>query len=393
MTLLRRWNDGLREFALVLRAFVEGRSGVLDDHGRVVEASGDYVHDPSEEDFEHHAEDEMEDSSSPTHHALVRVRQWLGLMLVCAGMLLFAGWSAWQCWRLSGWIGRSLLHVPGPVGNVVGGLSVLGVIAVLLVCSSRLERARSYRRACNGNPSVADRRRNYHAITTHARCPACMYAFDDSQHGSSQTIVCTECGARWVPGRWADYLRPDARGLLSDLKTKKRRHASCLLDARGQVFRVRQDLGEAELAQSLATTNIPSRWPTRLRVFLVLIAVIGLAILVLIGSIISSGMFSLVFAAVFVACMGAVLLVVLRNARRQRGLRQLRQLARQSLEAGRCACCHALLDADLHPIDANACCLDCGLAFDADVHKRSHHLHQGIPDSEIESNPIFFSAS
>ena len=377
-----------------LVAFIQGRTGVLDDCGKVIETQSDLADNPIPFDPEDELEDEETGhATDPIDTRLSFIKRAYGsgrAVLGCSVVLFFAVWSAWACWRLSGWVGNSLLSVPNPIGNIVGIVSVIAVLIALAAGMHRLDHARKYQQACKGESDETNRRMKFLSLTRYNRCPACMYELGDAPADACGRVRCTECGACWIPQRWVGYLNLDRQGVYADLKKSKQRRACCLLDARGQIFRVLMDLDHDALADRIRGVKPDPLWTERIKLLFIVI-VLGVLLMIVIGvsTLINSGFVGLVFGAVSVSVLLVLPFILIRSYRRRFRNHRLQQLARDLIDIGCCASCTGALDTHPHPIDACRSCPGCGLAFDTDTLNRRHHTRRRIPDSSIQSDAVF----
>ncbi len=377
-------------------AFVEGRTGVLDDCGRLIETQSEWSGNPNPFDPEDELEDEdtgiATDRIDTRLSFIYRACRWGRAVLGCGVTLIFVAWSAWAWWRLMGWVGSSLLRVPGPMGGVVGIVSVMTVLTILAAGTNRFNQARGYRRACKGESDESNRRMKFLALTRYNRCPACMYELDESSCDACGKVRCTECGACWIPRRWVGYLNQKRRGVYADLRKVKQRKACCLLDARGQIFRVLMGVDLNALNDRIRIIKPEPLWTERIKMLCMIIVIAVLVVIVIgISTFISTGIVGLMFGAVFLPMLLVLPFVLIRGYRRRFSTRRLQQLARELIDNGCCASCTGPLDENPHPIDCCRCCPHCGLAFDADTRHRRHHTRKRIPDELIGSDPVFAS--
>lgn len=390
MSVAQRMQCWSREQILVLGAFLEGRTGLLDDAGNVIEAESmadNNYFDPEDEDFIHDpamAVPSLSAVSKSEHFSFPR------LMLTIIATCIPIAWLIWMIWLVSRWVGKSVFGVSGAIGNVAGLVAITGAIAFLMLVSSRLTNAKRHRRACTGTRNVADRRHIFFALTQHACCPACIFPIEKADELRNNPYKCSECGATWIISDWNDYLNLDRQGSLHSLTERSQRRACCLFDARDQLFRVMLDLDEIQLSKELRSLDPGSMWMKRSKLVLILSLIISVCLIISTTTITStSTAVWLILPTISVSALLIVALIVARSHRREIRVQRLRCLARTLIDRGCCASCTNPLDDLPHPVDQCGYCSACGLGFDLDTNNRRHHTRRHVPDDRIRSDPVF----
>lgn len=378
---------------MLLVSYMQGRGGVLDDLGMVIdtesssEINTDEFSDGFEEeaDLDEHAEDDVVEQRS--HEG----KWWLklyGLGKLILHLVIIA-WLVRLGWNFGGWIGFSLFNVPGVLGNIAGVVAILFLIVVSALLSARLTNAMRDVRARKGIRNLDDLRQIFAVVNQQSRCGACAYSIKEFQDHNQEIVLCPECGAGWDRGLWVDFLREDRAGLLMHLKKRQRRR-SCLIDGRGQIFEVLMNqTNESRDEQIQARPRRLSFWDCFAVIVLFLLFLGG--VFGLIGQVSSmhptTGGF--VAASITVGFIAGLAFFGIFLARRGIRLRRMQRLVRDFIDDRACASCQGLICDDPHELDEMIVCTDCGLAWDQDTTKRKHHTKKAIPDDRIKSDMVF----
>ncbi len=366
---------------------------MLDDFGNLIESDAEATEYPFEmsESSSIDADDpvvEVADGTSKTSE-----RGWAGrlksilpalLFLVCS--VVFLRWS----WMITGWIGNSIFNIPGAAGNLAGFIAVFGVFVLWFVASERLNHARAFRRASKGIRNVHDRLTIYSCLEIYKVCPSCAFSLKNHLHEPGTQIQCSECGAQWIPDRWEGFLQRDRTGVHKDLKRKSARRASCLVDARDQMYVVLNNSTLRERKDQIRTTPTSGVWKSQVLAvmcFIPLIAGVMGIMLWVIGF--SKGNQTLVLGAVFVVILILVMLIVFRTYLDTARSRRIKQLGCDMIDHRACGCCGGKLDDTPHVVDGAFACVECGLFFDPQTPERSHHCRKRIPWERYSSDPVF----
>lgn len=380
------------EVWLTLIAWVQGRRGVLDDFGNLIESDAEATEYPFEI-SESSSIDADQDIEAADESLNTSDRGWAGrlksilpalLFLVC--FAIFLRWS----WVFTGWIGNKLFNIPGAAGHLAGFVAVVGVFLLWFIASERLSHARAFRRASRGIRNVHDRLTIYSCLQIHRICPSCAFSLKNHLHASATQIRCSECGAQWIPHQWDGFLQYDRKGMHKDLKRKSARRASCLVDARDQMYAVLRDRTLRERKEQIRATPTPGVWKSQVLAvmcFIPLIAGVMGIMLWVIGF--SSGNQALVLGAAFVVILILVMLIVFRTYLDTARTRRIRRLGCDMIDHGQCGCCGGELDDTPHVVDGALACPECGLFFDPRTSERTHHCRKRIPWERYSSDPVY----
>jgi hypothetical protein len=384
------------EIRLTLIAWIQGRRGVLDDLGNLIESDAEATEYPfemteagssdvpSEDDTDHglHSDSDLE----PARNNIGRLKTIIPALFGCTCLVFFLYWS----WVITGWVGQKLLNIPGAAGNVAGLIVIVGFFAAWAVASSRFENARGYRRACRGLRDVKDRLRIFSCIHAHRVCPACSFSLKNHLHDEAEEVRCSECGAQWMPQNWVGFLTHERTSVHSDLKRKSARRSSCLVDARDQMYAIHHGIALRERKALIRSTPTTGIWRSQVLVvmsFLPLIVGVMVVMLWTIGF--SKGNATLLLATVFIVILITVMIIVFRTYLETARTRRIRQLGCDMIDQGLCGCCGSELDDRPHIVDGALACHGCGLFFDPRTQVRTHHCRKRIPWERFKADPVF----
>ena len=375
-------------FALI-GAYAQGRGGVLDDRGRVIDTGVHAEWDPDE--LDEHAVDENTEPSQTEHDPLWK--RAYGLMAGVVGALitivLLAMAVRWG-WRLSGFIGHRIFGVPGVYGNAAGLVTGIGLIVLYWLLSSRLKNAKRDLRARRGERNLVDCGSIF-GLVKHDRCGACGFLVRDLEPMDDGCVQCPECGAGWRREWWEGYLIESRDGCYAEL-SKKHFRRFCLYDARDQVALIEAD---SSLEDRIASIR-------EFRGFVGLRDVIVLALILLIllacasatygvwlsvtnstGAMITVGIGTLLF-----AWIGWYAVRLCKAGVR---LKSLQKFTRARIDDRVCPSCTSGLDQELHPTDGALICDGCGLAWNSSTDRRRHHSRKRVHDDAFKNDPVFSS--
>lgn len=381
------------EVWLTLIAWFQGRRGVLDDFGNLIESDAEATEYPFE--VPDTLSIDADDSKGEVHEATSESpkRRWAGRLksifpALISVVIIVIGlrWS----WMITGWIGNKALNIPGAVGNIAGFITVIGALVVWSLASTRLDEARAFRRASRGIRNVHDRLSIYCCIQIYKTCPACAFSLKNHLNETATEIRCSECGGRWIPQQWVGFLQHDRTGVHKDLKRKSARRASCLVDARDQMYVVLKDKPLRERKERIRTTPTSGVWKSQalaVMCFLPLIAGVMGIMLWVIGF--SNGTQALVIGAVFVVILIAVMIIVFRTYLDTARTRRIKQLGCDMIDRRQCGCCGGAIDDTPHVVDGALACAPCGLFFDPRTAERTHHCRKRMPWERYKSDPVF----
>lgn len=383
----------VKEVWLTLIAWVQGRRGVLDDLGNLIESDAEATEYPFELSEPSSINSDDTDGEVPENIFETHKRGWVDrlksilpalLYLVC--FAIFLRWS----WMITGWIGNKVFNIPGAVGNLAGFVAVLGVFVLVFIASTRYDNARAFRRASRGIRDVNDRLSIYSCLQLYKVCPACAFSLQNHIDESAKSIRCSECGAQWIPRHWVGFLARDRTGEHKDLKRKSARRASCLVDARDQMYVVLAEKPLRDRKRQIQSTPTPGVWKSQVLVVMCFLPLIGGVMGIMLWVIgLSKGTQSLVIGAVFAVILILVMLIVFRTYLDTARTRRIKQLGCDMIDRRQCGCCGGELDGTPHVVDGALVCVECGLFFDPQTANHSHHCRKRIPWDRFKSDPVF----
>jgi len=373
----------------LLVAYVQGRGGVLDDRGVVIDSEpcGEWDPEKYEDDWD---DDDETDDREVVKEGRFRVAWSIlktgGIMILGLAAIL---WFLSFCWRAGGWVGHNLLGVNGVIGNIAGVVACLLAWIVLTMLGNRLTNARRDVRAQDGKQNLEDMHGIFYSVDQERLCGACGFSIGEFEPEEDGCVRCPECGAAWDLALWEDFLRVERAGMLKDLK-KRHRKRSCLYDGRGQMMQVLTQQSEESRAEEVRKR--PTRlalWDGFLLLLILLILVAGVA-----GSIGLAVNFQQTLAgnialavAVFVLVLVAGMAVLV--TRDGIWKRRLQRFVRDQIDNRVCPSCEVPLELEPHPIDGALVCEGCGLAWDPATSSRRHHTRKRVPDEKYNQDPVF----
>lgn len=384
------------EIRLTLIAWIQGRRGVLDDLGYLIESDAEATEDPfemtggtSSKALETDDSDlELHRNSPPllTRFWGGRLRSILPALFALGCFVIFLRWS----WMITGWVGKNLLNIPGAIGNFAGLIVIAGVFTAWAFASSRLDNARGFRRACRGVRNVHDRLTIYSCIQVHKVCPSCSFSLKNHLNNEAERVRCSECGAQWIPQNWAGFLTHDRTSVHSDLKRKSARRSSCLVDARDQMYVILNGKALTERKAVIQSTPTTGVWRSQLlAVMCFMPLVVGVMVVMLWSIGFSKGNGTLLFASAFVVILITVMILVFRTYLDTARTRRIKQLGCDLIDQGLCGCCGSELDDRRHIVDGALACDGCGLFFDPCTAARTHHCRKRIPWERYKTDTVF----
>lgn len=373
----------------LLVAYIQGRGGVLDDRGQVIDT------EPCEEPVDGYGQEyhgDIEESGSVEIHENVKRRPWwrrFPKVFAWLVSLLWIVWAAFLSWRFGGWIGHSLLGISGVLGNIAGLVGCLGAIALMVILGNRLTSARRDLRSRKGMRSLEDHCAIFGLVNGYQCCGACVFSIRGFDPESDGCVVCPECGAAWDPSLWEGFLMDDRNGIYEGMK-KKHRRVFCILDGRGQMTRVLSHLTINELNERVhqckARLALWDGFLIGLIALILLSAIVG-AVLILIN--ITQNGPGAIALTVAIVVLVAVLVMAINAGKRSIRQRKLQLLTRDLIDDRACPECEGSLGEAPHPIDGALVCNDCGLAWHAETSKQSHHTRKRIPDERFKEDEVF----
>ncbi len=384
----------------LLVSYMQGRRGVLDDRGEVIDT--DYVSEWDADDFEKRTEDlaRRENAESESEEvevewtpwwARVSGRSWsvlylIGKLLIHAFLLL---WFIVFAWRFGGWIGSQLLNVPGVLGNIAGLATALLVWGVYTVLSNRLTLARRDARARRGKQNLEDLTQVFHAVDQWKLCAACGFSIAEIEREDDGCVRCPECGGAWNPARWDAFLRMERHGLYSTIRMRQRRR-QFLRDGRGQMMRVLMNRSHVDREAEIRTR------PARLMLwdcFLVLLLLVLMG-----GGIFGAGwlmvsmqqtMGGRVASVVSIAAFVAISIYGIKLARDGIRFARMQRMVRDFIDDRVCPSCEGTISDEAHEVDGMHVCAGCGLAWDVRTRRRRHHSRKRIMDQQLKEDMVF----
>ncbi|MFK7759095.1 MAG: hypothetical protein AB8C13_04005 [Phycisphaerales bacterium] len=379
---------------MLLVSYAQGRSGVLDDCGKVIDTK------PSSEMIpDHHfvTDEDLDESNQHGDEQAHRYKIWwdnivsVGLVIISA---IFFLWCAALGWRAGGWIGHHFFNVPGVLGNIAGSVAVLCVVFGISLLTARLNNARRDMRARQGKRNHDDLSVMFFAVDQMNQCGACGYSIVKFEDDDDGFILCPECGARWNRGLWIDFLQTDREGALKHVK-KRHRRRTCLLDGRRQIYQVLMNWTDESRTEAISSR------PRRLALGESL--AVSLLFLISISGI--SGGFRLtsspqvlsgvkIWIWVSMLFLTGLALYGIKIANSGIRSRQMRRLVRDLIDDRVCPHCddragNLTISVDPHPFDGMLVCVSCGLAWDPDTTSRKHHSKKRITDERFKKDPVF----
>ncbi len=381
----------------LIRATIEGRHGVLDDEGNVVESlrTHDFEH-PEFHDHDEEFEDIEPDTGLPIDpKPRSRFRSSVQSALILLLAISIIGYLLYGIWRFSKFAGNLLYQTQGPLSGVFGLITLIAFLFIIVMATTRFDDARAHRRAIRGRRNFADRHSIYVSLIHYQVCGACDYPLPelkDPQQDQPQRVVCSECGACWKPSYWFNFFPNKRTGIYPQL-SKSQRRKTCAYDLREQVFQILQD--ESDESRKARLEQTPhSLIPTHLMFVFVSLTLFGCFLgTTILGIVFSSDTIGLTICTL--ACVGFLTLVypVFKAYRSSLKLSQLRKLMRNMFDEQRCPCCESDLETEPHPVDGAFMCNTCGLAFDPNTQSRKHHSRDTVSPNSINDDPVFYSST
>lgn len=375
---------------VLLVAYVQGRGGVLDDRGRVIDTEMHGEWDPDAEDVLEYDKNSADvvgsvEPESKAHRVFV-VCWAIGSFLVGILSVLI---GVYVIWNLSGWLGHVLFGVPGAFGNVVGLLAaILGFLSFLFL-SSRLENAKRSVRAGHGRRSLDDCIDIFQLVDQSNRCGACAFLVRYLSRETDGCVQCPECGGAWNQSLWVGFLRTDRVGLLKNLRMKQRRR-SCQFDARRQMMRVMLNRDENDRNKQIRSCRAQMAfWDVLL--FILILSILG-------GAALGAGYFAMhygtdtsgIISAIFAfAVLLAVTIIAVMALSNGVWIRRTKRFIRDRIDERICPTCEEPLGCEPHPLDGALVCDGCGLAWDPATDRRQHHSRKRVPDEKYKEDPVF----
>ena len=378
-------------FAL-LKAYVQGRGGVLDDRGVVIDTEMHGEWDP--EDREH---EEIEDDGGQADmysiNQVLRYGKIWRVFEVCWGVgsvvvsLLMMAFTVFFFWRFSGWIGHSVIGVPGVFGNMAGLMAAVGLMVGYWMMSSRWRDARRAVRAERGERNLQDLLDIYQLVDQDDRCGACAFLLRnlETHDGYGQ---CPECGAAWEFALWEGFLSLDRAGALASFSKKERRRY-CGFDARGQLMLVGEHESQQDRAKMVnACRGRMAMWDLvlLLLILMILAAATFTTLALSLGVTTPGGLIAAVIAMGFLGCVAWYAVHV---AKRSIQSRKKQRFVRSQIDDGICPGCLCELDPTAHPLDGALMCPGCLLVWDPDTLSRKHHSRRRIDWSAFGDDFVF----
>ncbi len=377
-------------FALLV-AYVQGRGGVLDDRGVVIDSEMHGEWDPDAQNPYDYDEDPANVADTIVTESRLR-----RLFTACWGIgsvsisLLSVLVGIYFVWRISGWLGHSLFGVSGALGNIVG--LVAGVIVFLgcIFLSSRLQDARRAVRAGCGQRNLNDCIDIFDLVDLSDRCGACAFLIRDLAPNEDDGYVqCPECGAVWDRVLWVGFLKTDRVGVLMNLRMKQRRR-SCQYDGRGQMMRVMASRdGDGRDEQIKSCRARMAIWDVFLFMIILLFlggACVGVVYFALFTVADIGGLIAASIAAGLLLIVTIVAVMALNHGV---WVRRVKQFIRDQIDDRVCPSCEESLGDEPHPVDGALVCEGCGLAWDPATKRRGHHSRKRVPDERYKADPVF----
>jgi hypothetical protein len=380
----------------LLVSYVQGRRGVLDDRGEVIDT--EYVSEWDADDFEQRAQELAELDGSETDELEI-VEQTTTLwnrvwsVVVLLGKVLLYGvlvvWGIGFAWRAGGWIGSQLLNVPGVLGNIAGLATALLVWGVYTLLSTRLTFARRDARARCGKRNLADMTELFHAVDQWKVCGACGFSIAEFELEDDGCVRCPECGGAWNPARWDAFLRLERQGLYSTIRMRQRRR-QFLRDGRGQMMRVLMNRSHVEREDEIRTR------PARLMLWDCFLVVLLLSLMT--GGVVGAGwlmvsmqqtMGGVIASWVAIAAFVAISVYGIKLARDGIRFARMQRLVRDFIDDRVCPSCEGPIEDEAHVIDGMHVCSGCGLAWDIRTRRRRHHCRKRITDQQLKEDLVF----
>lgn len=374
-----------------LVAFIQGRGGVLDDQGRVINAQSADIARWSRELARSTGLGDPAGPPDPDAPVGAERRRAIAQYLlspwrIVRGLFRLIGliWMAWILWRFGGSAGRWLFQLSGVAASVSGLVLIVVLLLVSNYLSDRAKLARRDVQGHHGRRTVGERRRIFHALITQGQCPACEFPIDSISPGCDGCTRCPECGGAWRLDWWDGFLRTDRDGSLAHLPKRQRRRC-CLFDAREQIVLLLAD--EPEQTRRAAIGACRARFVFKdWFVLLVLLLILSVAVLA-IATIRASGnplLFVVLIDTLMIGLLAWAIALAVRAIRDRKAARY----ACDQIDQRRCPSCATALD-ELHPIDSMLVCPRCAHAWDPDTRRRTHHSLWRIESEQIRQDPVF----
>lgn len=379
---------------MLLVSYVQGRSGVLDDCGKVIETEPCTEIDPDhhvviDEDWDESDQDGVE---HPGRWEIWRDRIVSAVLVIIS--VFFFLWCASLGWRAGGWIGHSFFNVPGVLGNIAGSVAVLSAIFSISLLTARLTHARRDVRARKGQRNLDDLSVVFFAVDQMNQCGACGYSIVDIEDDADGFIHCPECGACWNRGLWINFLQTDREGALKHLK-KRHRRRTCLLDGRRQFFQMLKNWTDESRNESITSRPRRLAFGDCVAVFLLFLISLGGIYggfrLVSSPQILSSVKVWIWISMIFLASLALYGIRVVKSGIRSK---QIRRLVRDLIDDRVCPHCDqndgkGSISDDQHPLDGMLVCDQCSLAWDPDTQSSKHHSKKRITDERLKKDFVF----
>ncbi|MBL4808842.1 MAG: hypothetical protein JKY43_02135 [Phycisphaerales bacterium] len=369
-------------FALLV-AYVQGRGGVLDDRGVVIDTE---IHG------ERDAEEGIEEADKTDGPRKSFLRTSWDVLFFGGKLILRLVVTLWFlsiAWDVGGWVGHNYLGVSGVFGNIAGVVACLTALIVLTLLGNRLTNARRDVRAQKGKQNLEDLHGIFYSVDQECLCGACGFSIEEFEPEEDGCVRCPECGAAWNHAYWENFLRVERAGLLKDLK-KRCRKRSCLFDGRGQMMQVLTLQSEESRVEEIRKR--PTRlalWDGFLLLLILLILIAGIA--VSIGLAMSfhqtlGGNIALAVAVLFLVLIAFMAVIVTQDGIWKR---RLQRFVRDRIDDRMCPSCEEPLENEPHPVDGALVCGGCGLAWDPATGSRRHHSKKRVPDEKYKQDPVF----
>ena len=373
-------------FALIA-AYAQGRGGVLDDRGRVIDTGVHAEWDPDEIDdsaFDEDAEfaqDDIEPRWKQVYGVAVAIGGFL-ITLLLLGMVVRWGWL------LSGYIGHAIFGVPGVYGNAAGLVTGVGLILLFWLLSSRLKNAKRDLRARRGERNLVDCGSIY-SLVKNDRCGACGFLIRNMETMDDGCVQCPECGAGWRRDWWEEYFLVGREGCYAEL-SKKHFRRFCMYDARDQIALIE---ARSTLEDRVASIN-EFRGFIGLRDVFILTLILLILLACLAGLLGVWTSFGNTTGAIITGGIGVVLIALIgwyavRLCTAGVRLKCLQKYTRARIDDRVCPSCACDLGLETHPTDGALICDGCGLAWNPSTDRRRHHSRKRVLDDAFKNDPVF----